>query len=106
MNEKVSHFFPGRPIPLGDVLKEYLEKEGLVEPIKIYQLVGEFKNFFPKVSRFCQCDEYRNGVLYLSLKDPIFCIEVQKSIPEVRRVYQEKGLIIKKVKIRGIPKNR
>ncbi|NLJ49260.1 MAG: DUF721 domain-containing protein [Candidatus Atribacteria bacterium] len=104
MNDEVMHFFYGKPTLLGEILEEYLKEEGLDEPIRNHQLVGLFSEIFPNLKKFCQCEGYRNGVLFLSLADPIFSHEVQKFIPEICKIYQEKGLMVKKVKIRGIGK--
>ena len=104
MNNRVVSFFWGKPTLLGEILEEYLEKEGLVETIKIHQLIELFGEFFPNLKQLCQCEGYRNGVLFLSITDPIFNLEVQKLIPDICRIYQEKGLMVKKVKIRGIGK--
>lgn len=104
MSEQVVRFFSGKPILLGEILEEYLKKEGLVESIKTHQLIGLFGEIFPNLKKLCQCEGYRNGVLFLSITDPIFNHEVQKFIPEICRIYQDKGLMIKKVKVRGIGK--
>ena len=104
MNDKVVRCFWGKPTLIGEILEDYLEKEGLVEPIKNQQLIGLFGELFPNLKDFCQCEGYRNSVLFLSITDPIFNHEVQKFIPDICRIYQEKGLMVKKVKIRGIRK--
>jgi len=102
MNDEAVHFFPGKLTPLSKILEDYLSKEGLAGPIKVYQMIDRFGEYFPAVARFCKCDEYRKEILYLSVSDPIFTLEVQKLVPEICRVYQEQGIVIKKVKIRGI----
>jgi len=106
MDDQAYRFFPGQPTRLGEILEEYLKKEGLAEPINNYQLLGRFEEIFPTIKGFCQCDGYRNGVLFLSITDPILNHEVKKLIPYIIRIYQEKGLVIKKVKIRGVGKNK
>ena len=106
MNDQAVRFFYGKPTLLGEILEEYLVKEGLVEPIRNYQLIELFGEIFPNLKKFCQCEGYRNGVLFLSIADPIFNHEVQKFVPDICRIYQEKGLMIKKIKIRGIRKKQ
>lgn len=51
MNNRVVRFFWGKPTLLGEILEEYLEKEGLVETIKIHQLIELFGEFFPNLNQ-------------------------------------------------------
>lgn len=100
MGDQTIRFFPGKPIPISEAIENFLNKEGLAERIQVYQIMDRFGEFFPSLSSYCRCCDFRDGVLYLSVNDPVYSLEVQKVIPDICRVYNEQGMKVIKVKIR------
>lgn len=99
MREKEVKSSFGKPTPLGEVLENFLKKEGLFSPVHIFISLSRFGEWFPQLADFCRPSKLREGVLYLEVDDPLWTLEVKKCIPDIIRRFQEEGLEIKKVKI-------
>ena len=93
-------FFPVEPGTLADALQEFFQQAGLSKRLETFRILAQFSELFPGLSPFCQVLDYRDEVLFLAVSDPLYTLEIQKRIPEMINVYGERGLLVRKVKIR------
>lgn len=97
MNE--GRFFSGKPTPVGEVLREYLDKAGLSPKIRAYGSLGCFAEWFPELSSFCRPMKFERGSLYLAVDDPLYVRDVRSKIPAIRERFHRAGLPVERVKI-------
>lgn len=92
-------FFSGEPTPIGEILKEYLEKEGIASRIQAYSSLAHFGEWFPELTPFCRPMGFSGGTLYLLVSDPLFTLKVKGKIPAIRERFQKEGLSVERIKI-------
>ncbi len=95
----MSHFFSGRPTPLGEVLEEYLKKKGFLPHLQAYFCLHRFGEWFPELSPFCHPVKFQKGVLYLKVSDPLRVLEVKQKLRSIEERLQKEGVTVEKVKI-------
>ncbi|MGQ9474417.1 MAG: DciA family protein [Candidatus Caldatribacteriaceae bacterium] len=92
-------FFSGKPTPIAEILKEYLEKEGIGSRIRAYSSLTRFEEWFPELAPFCRPVRFSGGILYLLVSDPLFALKVKGKITAIREKFQKEGLSVERVKI-------
>lgn len=93
-------FFEKEPQLLRDILQTVFQKAGLADRWRHYQFFSQFPDLFPAISEFCQPVDFREGILFLTITDPLYTLEVNKNVPEIILRYNERGFPVKRVKIR------
>ncbi|HSV31119.1 MAG TPA: DUF721 domain-containing protein [Atribacteraceae bacterium] len=92
-------FFQRKPGTLAEALQKYFQDAGLSQRMATFQILEQYPVFFPELATFSRPADYREGVLFLVVTDPLYTLEIQKRIPEVIQIYRFRGLPIERVKI-------
>ncbi|MBC7217695.1 MAG: DUF721 domain-containing protein [Candidatus Caldatribacterium sp.] len=89
-----------KPLPIGEIVAEYLKKSGLFPKVQVYQVMERFGEWFPDLSSLCTPAKVSRNVLFLEVEDPLYLCEVESRVDEVLSFFRNQGIPIEAVKVR------
>ncbi len=88
------------PIPLKEVVQEYLKRRGFLPKVRVYQAVEHFLEWFPELIRFCVPYKVQKGVLILEIQDPLCVPQIEGRVGEIIERFRREGIPLEGVKLR------
>lgn len=93
-----------KPLPLGAIVMEYLEKQGFLPRVQVYEAMMHFGEWFPDLASWCTPAKFVRGVLFLEVRDPLYLCEVESRIEYVLSELQKRGIPVEAIKVRVRPR--
>lgn len=93
-----------KPLPIGEVVAEYLKRSGLFPKVQVYQVIERFREWFPELSSLCTPVKVSRNVLFLEAEDPLYLCEVESRVDEILSFFRSQGIPIEAVKVRVRPR--